>query len=378
MMAQMDQMAARTLKVDGVPTSLVDLGYVSVGLDDNWQDCGKGINGSFHDANGNPIINTDRFPDMKNMTAYAHSKGTRPGWYFNNCICRETGKLQPNWPPQMHGDVNAVYDLGYDGIKIDSCGPSHNLTEWNDLLNKTGRAILIENCHDNVTFPYWEDITYKNLVCPMHFYRVSNDIQSNWDSIFSNLQHTIPYLTESNPLSRPGCWAYPDMLEVGNGALTYEESRSHFGAWCVVSAPLILGFDLTKSSIMASVWDIISNKEAIAVSQSWQGHPGRLVAEDKISFPVLNKEFRGMEVKALPTWQVWAKKTGSDGTQAVLFVNLGSGTTDIEVRLTKLGLGDVKVRNIWEHKDEGQVSGSYTVKGLASHDSKFVLMTPIN
>ena len=32
---------------------------------------------------------------------------------------------------------------------------------------------------------------------------------------------------------RPGCWAYPDMLEVGNfvGPNSYNESRTHFGAW---------------------------------------------------------------------------------------------------------------------------------------------------
>ena len=29
-------------------TSLQDLGYIGVGLDDNWQACGKGYSGSFH------------------------------------------------------------------------------------------------------------------------------------------------------------------------------------------------------------------------------------------------------------------------------------------------------------------------------------------
>lgn len=37
----------------------------------------------------------------------------------------------------------------------------------------------------------------------------------------------------------------PDMLEVGNMD-TYEQSRAHFGAWCIVSSPLILGHDLTN------------------------------------------------------------------------------------------------------------------------------------
>ena len=40
MMDQMDGMVARDLSVDGVLTSLSDLGYNDVGLDDNWQECG--------------------------------------------------------------------------------------------------------------------------------------------------------------------------------------------------------------------------------------------------------------------------------------------------------------------------------------------------
>ena len=57
---------------------------------------------------------------------------------------------------------------------------------------------------------------------------------------------------------------------------TYEQSRAHFGAWAVVSSPLILGFDLSNSSLLASVWDIITNVEAIQISQSFAGSPGRL------------------------------------------------------------------------------------------------------
>jgi len=66
------------------------------------------------------------------------------------------------------------------------------------------------------------------------------------------------------------------MLEVGNIA-NYNEGRAHFGAWIIVSAPLILGFDLTDKNKMDSVWNIITNTEALAVSQTWAGHPGMLL-----------------------------------------------------------------------------------------------------
>ena len=66
------------------------------------------------------------------------------------------------------------------------------------------------------------------------------------------------------------------MLEVGNLA-TPAEDRAHFGAWAVVSSPLILGFDMTNASTMARVWPTISNQDALRVNQQWAGHPGRLV-----------------------------------------------------------------------------------------------------
>jgi hypothetical protein len=94
--------------------------------------------------------------------------------------------------------------------------------------------------------------------------------------MFANLQTVIPYTDYNNPLSRPGCWAYPDMLEVGNIGI-YAQEQAHFGAWCIVSAPLTLGFNLSDQSTMNRVWPIISNTEAIAVNQQWAGHPGMLV-----------------------------------------------------------------------------------------------------
>lgn len=62
------------------------------------------------------------------------------------------------------------------------------------------------------------------------------------------------------------------MLEVGrilgtDGKMDYGWNRAHFGAWCVVSAPLILGMDVTKQEIVGPVIDIITNPEAIAVNQ---------------------------------------------------------------------------------------------------------------
>lgn len=55
-----------------------------------------------------------------------------------------------------------------------------------------------------------------------------------------------------------------------------EWNRAHFGAWCIVSAPLVLGLELTEAKLTPII-DIITNREAIAVNQDWAGHPGTLV-----------------------------------------------------------------------------------------------------
>ena len=434
MTAQADAMAATA----GRPgqRSLLSYGFEHVGLDDNWQQCGKGINGSFHNAQGQPLINHKTFPDMAAFNQHAHGLGLKTGWYFNNCICNEAHSLQPDWPPQMHGDTHAIASLGWDGVKIDGCGPSHNLTEWAALLNATGRPIMIENCHDSTNgdgskpgppgFPRWENgVAGGTLECPMNFWRVSQDIQSHWGSIIHNINMTRAFQDEAHPIAQPGCWAYPDMLEpveilqntfsdrtrciaqlrpgssflrsaprfldrVGRLANATED-RSHFGLWSVVSAPLILGFDLTDAHILTRVWDIITNEEAIAVNQAWHGHPGRLVAEKLTatappmprfndSTPVsMRGDGRHHGTAPPASWQVWAKDMGP-GKQAVLLVNADRFAQDVSVSTAALGFGAgtaVTVRDIWARADGKGIpaGGAYTAKQLGAHDSVFLLLT---
>ena len=52
-------------------------------------------------------------------------------------------------------------------------------------------------------------------------------------------------------MAGPGGWNDPDMLEIGNGNLTYEEERSHFALWCFAKAPLIIGADLVKINLQS-------------------------------------------------------------------------------------------------------------------------------
>ena len=50
------------------------------------------------------------------------------------------------------------------------------------------------------------------LRSPWNYYRSSGDIRASYDAVVGNLQTTIQWAKAG--LSYPGCWAYPDMLEV--------------------------------------------------------------------------------------------------------------------------------------------------------------------
>ncbi|KAL3929648.1 MAG: hypothetical protein SGPRY_001869 [Prymnesium sp.] len=194
------------------------------------------------------------------------------GFYLNGCGCNERVEREVNY----EGDVAATVGWGFDGVKIDSCGAQTNMTNYNRLFHRTGRAIVVENCHQGRNIPDGGNPGQMGKGwCPYNLFRTSGDIVNLWDRVVSSRMHAFtPFLgssKEPEPLSRPGCWAYPDMLEVGrmpehNAA----ESRSHFSSWAIVSSPLTLGFDLTDGIKFAAAWPVISNREVIEISQTWR------------------------------------------------------------------------------------------------------------
>ncbi len=222
--------------------SLLDVGYSHIGIDDGWQACGTGFNGSFHDEQGRPLINLTRFPDMRAMNTQAHAKGVKMGWYGNNCGCKES--MFDAIGGHVKQDAQATADLLFDSIKIDGCGPSQNITLWAEALNATGRPILLEDCltkrYTRQGLPAPVPLEEVFAECPGNFFRLENDIGPQFYSTMYNLISTYNLMTQyqslpSSPASRPGCWTYSDMLEVGNG-LDLVESRSHFAAFAITSS----------------------------------------------------------------------------------------------------------------------------------------------
>jgi len=446
---------------------------------------------------------------MKAMTDHGHALNINVGWYMNNCICSEHMFKDPiAIRNHMERSVAAIVNLGFDGIKLDGCGEFRNLTWWYNLINASKREILIENCHWGQTVPNSTggDAPCSGTTpignCPYNFYRTSGDIRNNWGSMTGNLHTTTKFQGEV-PLSRPGQWAYPDMMEVGRMP-NYAEDRSHFGAWAVTSSPLILGYDLNDEKVTDKIWDIISNQEVIAVNQQWAGHPGRLVKEwdpsngstgiyvvaikcggknqTGWSYDAANKMVKGpggkcldwstsseLEMKTCDTkkqqqkfaysssdktlknmpssveeeefplkadqkcldvfnnagpvvelwpcnggnnqkftfntdgtlkdnenhclgstdinpsgggkgFMLWAKKQPK-GAQAVLVINglsSSSNSSPAKIILSEIGItsSSATVRDLWNHKDLGTATGTFTTAAIDSHDSVFLLFTP--
>lgn len=213
--------------------------------------------------------------------------------------------------------------------------------------------------------------------CPFNFYRVSGDIYHSWDSVLANLEYTLPFLGEGglhlpypqDPTvrSRPGGWAYPDMLEVGNLANATED-RSHFSAWAVMSSPLILSFNLTDSARMDRVWPIISNRAVIQVNQRWAGSPGRRVA---------------VVGSGAEAWQAWAKPLGATSTFAVLLLNAGSIATRVSLPMRNVSAAfehrGVCLRDLYSGEELPQLAvGSPWSVTLPTHDSAFACAFPVD
>ena len=107
-----------------------------------------------------------------------------------------------------------------------------------------------------------------------NIWRTTGDIQPHWASVMGIYEFNV----RLDEYARPGAFNDPDMLEVGNGNLTYEENKSHFTLWSMMAAPLILGNDIREFikpdgtvDTDNKVLKILTNKEVIAVNQDKLG-----------------------------------------------------------------------------------------------------------
>ncbi|MGW2705583.1 NPCBM/NEW2 domain-containing protein [Streptomyces sp. NPDC001340] len=303
-----------------VAKGLKDAGYQYVNLDDCWALPNR-------DAEGKLMPDPARFPNgIKAVADYVHSKGLKLGIYTSAGFktCNSAGF--PGALGHEYSDAQQFADWGVDYLKYDNCnnlGVDAKLRyrTMRDALEATGRPIVYSICEwgENKPWEWASDVG--------HLWRTTGDISDSWGSMLSILKQNLPLA----PYAGPGHWNDPDMLEVGNGGMTDTEYRSHFSLWSVMAAPLLIGTDLRKAS--PSTFDILDNKEVIAVDQDPLGKQGTVVSS------------------AGGRWVI--AKEMKDGSRAVALFNESGTAQRIATTAAAVGLPDAPaytLRDLWQHR----------------------------
>ncbi|MDO4163394.1 MAG: alpha-galactosidase [Bacteroides sp.] len=240
---------------------LKDVGYCYINVDD-------GFFGG-RDSLGRMQVHSVRFPrGMRVVSDYIHSLGLRAGIYaeagHNTCgsIYDDDAKGVGSG---LYGHEQQDMDLylrdwNYDFIKIDYCGAlrlgldeEKRYTTICEAIRRTGRTdVSINICR--WAFPgTWAAKLARS-------WRISSDIRPRWSSVKGIIAKNL-YLSA---YAGSGHYNDMDMLEIGRG-LKPNEEEVHFGLWCIMSSPLLIGCDLT--TIPAASLALLKNPELIALNQ---------------------------------------------------------------------------------------------------------------
>lgn len=378
-------------------SGLADHGWAYVNLDDWWEmnnsdsprvqarkdDFGgrEDVIGPARDAAGRILPNRS-FPDMKDLTGYIHSLGLKAGLYSSPgpLTC---GKCEGSYGHEAQ-DAASWADWGFDYIKYDWCSYSKIFKE------ETGRATWDKGAFEDMTLreafikPYRlmgeclkkqnRDIVYSFCQYGMAHTETWGDTVGGqcWRS-WGDLKDTWPWMemavdgrihAEHWKYNRPGWWADPDMMIVGQqfsfGSdhptyLTPNEQYTHVSLWAMLGSPLLIGCDLTTMDAFTK--NLLVNDEVIAVSQDRLGKTAR-------------------RLRHTDAESVWARPL-ADGATAVALVNRYPFAREVKVALRDLGLdGECRVKDLWTHACEGKHSGFYAVT-VPPHATKLVKMRPV-
>jgi len=319
-----------------VSSGMKDVGYTYVNIDDGWE--------GQRDASG-VLYPNEKFPDMKQLADYVHSKGLKLGIYSTPGpkTCGGFAGSQDH----EEQDAQQFAAWGIDYLKYDWCSGQGDLkaafTKMHDALQRTGRPIVYSVCEYGMERVWaWGPSVGGNL------WRTTMDIADNYDrmSLIGFMQNGL------ERFAGPGHWNDPDMLEVGNGGMNLDEYRTHVGLWAILAAPLIAGNDLSKMT--AETVSLLTNPEVIAVDQDSAGIQGRRVAQEG---PL----------------EVWMKPL-ADGTKAVGLFNRSTHGLPNVVSFHDVGaLERVTVRDLWTRKDLGTFDGSFTAN-LNAHSVMLITL----
>ena len=251
-----------------VSKGLKDVGYDHINIDD-------GFFGGRNTETGELIIHPTRFPNgLKPVADYIHSKGLKAGIYSdagaNTCGNMYNGDvLSVNVGFYKYDQRDADFyfkECGFDFVKVDFCGgdapqntqrlaldPQQRYTAISQAIKNTGRDdVRLNVCRWDYPGTWVHDVAFS--------WRTTRDIWDGWASVKGILAENL-YMSA---YAYDGHFNDMDMLEVGR-SMTTEEDKTHFGLWCIMNSPLLIGCDLT--TIKSTALALLKNKELIALNQ---------------------------------------------------------------------------------------------------------------
>lgn len=194
-----------------------------------------------------------------------------------------------------------------------------------------------------------------------HSWRSTGDIFPNWPRVKDLLNQNSFYLNYVDFYGHSD----PDMLEVGNGDLTYEECRTHFALWAAMKSPLLIGTALDKLS--HELVDVLKNPSLLAFNQD----------------PVIGRPAMPYKWGTNPDWtfdrsqpaEYWAGPS-SNGT-IVLMINVEDDTQDkyadwAEVPGLEAG-ASYRVIEAWSGINQGCVKSGLKVR-IRAHDTAVLMV----
>ena len=335
---QVDDAIIRAQAEAMVSSGMRDAGYLYVNIDDTWE--------GERDAKGN-IQPNSKFPDMKALADFVHSKGLKLGIYSSPGALT-CAKFEGSLGHELQ-DAQTYAAWGIDYLKYDLCGLREQMkaastpeaarkvmidayTKMRDALRSTGRPIVYSLCQ------YGEDAVWEwGADVGGNLWRTTGDISDKYAKM-AEIGFSQAGLGR---FAGPGHWNDPDMLEVGNGGMTVDEYRTHMSLWAILAAPLLAGNDLT--TMTPETVALLTNHDVIAIDQDAAGKQGdRVSAEGPV--------------------EVWARVL-ADGSKAVGIFNRHQTALVARVDFATMGFkGAVKVRDVWQGRDLGKLNSPYVVK----------------
>lgn len=339
-----------------VRLGLKDAGYEYINIDD-------GFFGGRDEETGKLLIHPLRFPNgLKPVADYIHSLGLKAGIYSDagrntcgNYYDNDTIAVGVGLYGHDRQDADFYFgDCGFDFIKIDFCGGVESKNHEGLDLDEKERYTAVRKAIDDTG-----RTDVRMNVCRWDFpgtwvmdvgdsWRISHDIGPYWASVKDIIDQNL-YLSA---YAGNGRYNDMDMLEVGRG-LTHEEDKTHFGLWCVMNSPLMIGCDL--NAIKPETLTLLTNSELIAVNQDVLGQQ---------AYVVRNVDGVYLLVKDL--------EESNGNIRAIAVYNSTDNDKDFTVDFNDVCLaGNVRVRDLFEHFDMGEYSGSLHVN-VPAHATKIM------